>query len=160
MDQFKKKETLFGFNLARQEIISTKSIVLCEGNLDAIAWHQAGVSRAVATLGTAFSEEHASLIRPLAQTVYLCFDSDAAGQTATYKAILVCRKLGFDVRIIEIKNGKDPSDFLNNEGSDALKSLLECSIIDLDYLVKTAGMRFDMENPKGKPRARPLCFHT
>jgi DNA primase len=158
MDQFKKKETLFGFSLARQEIISTKSIVLCEGNLDALAWHQAGVARAVATLGTAFSEEHAALIRPLAQTVYLCFDSDTAGQTATIKAILVCRKFGFDVRIIEIKNGKDPSDFLNNEGPDALKSLLECSIIDLDYLVMTAGMRFDLGEPEGKTRAAAFVF--
>ncbi len=158
LDQFQKKETLFGFSLARQEIIDTKSIIVCEGNLDALAWHQSGVSRAVATLGTAFSEQHASLIRPLAQTVYLCFDSDTAGQNATFKTIVLCRKCNFDVRVIEIKGGKDPAEILNNEGPEALKKLLDYSIIDLDYLIMAAGTRFSMGSPEGISRAAAFLF--
>ena len=158
LPQYKKGETLFAFDHALPEIRSTKSVIFCEGYMDVLAWHQAGVTRAVAPLGTAFTPDQAKLVRSFAETVYLSFDSDGAGQTATYKAILLCRQFGFNVRVIEIKNGKDPADILQNEGPDALKNLLDCSIIDLDYLVLAAGMRFDTGNPEGKTRASAFMF--
>ena len=158
LPQYKKGETLFAFDHALPEIRSTKSVIFCEGYMDVLAWHQAGVSRAVAPLGTAFTPEQAKLVRSFAETVYLCFDSDEAGQKATFKAILLCRQFGFDVRVIEIKNGKDPADILLNEGPDALKSILDYSIIDLDYLVLTAGTRFDTGSPEGKTRASAFMF--
>ena len=71
---------------------------------------------------------------------------------------MLCRQFGFNVRVIEIKNGKDPADILQNEGPDALKNLLDCSIIDLDYLILTAGMRFETGNPEGKTRASAFMF--
>ncbi len=158
LPQYKKGETLFAFDFALPEIRSTKSVIFCEGYMDVLAWHQAGVLRAVAPLGTAFTPDQARLVRSFAETVYLCFDSDQAGQTATYKAILLCRQSGFTVRVIEIKNGKDPADILQNEGAESLKKLLDYSIIDLDYLVLTAGMRFDTGNPEGKTRASAFLF--
>ena len=158
LPQYKKGETLFAFDFALPEIRSTKSVIFCEGYMDVLAWHQAGVLRAVAPLGTAFTPEQAKLVRSFAETVYLCFDSDTAGQTATYKAILLCRQSGFEVRVIEIKNGKDPADILQNEGAESLKKLLDYSIIDLDYLVLTAGTRFDTGNPEGKARASAFLF--
>jgi DNA primase len=158
LPQYKKGETLFAFDFALPEIRSTKSVIFCEGYMDVLAWHQAGVFRAVAPLGTAFTPEQAKLVRSFAETVYLCFDSDTAGQTATYKAILLCRQCGFEVRVIEIKNGKDPADILQNEGAESLKKLLDYSIIDLDYLVLAAGTRFDTGNPEGKARASAFLF--
>jgi DNA primase len=158
LPQYKKGETLFAFDFALPEIRSTKSVIFCEGYMDVLAWHQAGVLRAVAPLGTAFTPDQARLVRSFAETVYLCFDSDQAGQTATYKAILLCRQSGFTVRVIEIKNGKDPADILQNEGAESLKKLLDYSIIDLDYLVLTAGMRFETGNPEGKTRASAFLF--
>ena len=158
LPQYKKGETLFAFDYALPEIRSTKSVIFCEGYMDVLAWHQAGVLRAVAPLGTAFTPEQAKLVRSFAETVYLCFDSDTAGQTATYKAILLCRQSGFEVRVIEIKNGKDPADILQNEGAESLKKLLDYSIIDLDYLVLAAGTRFDTGNPEGKARASAFLF--
>ena len=158
LPQYKKGETLFAFDFALPEIRSTKSVIFCEGYMDVLAWHQAGVLRAVAPLGTAFTPEQAKLVRSFAETVYLCFDSDTAGQTATYKAILLCRQSGFEVRVIEIKNGKDPADILQNEGAESLKKLLDYSIIDLDYLVLAAGTRFDTGNPEGKTRASAFLF--
>jgi len=158
LPQYKKGETLFAFDFALPEIRSTKSVIFCEGYMDVLAWHQAGVLRAVAPLGTAFTPEQAKLVRSFAETVYLCFDSDTAGQTATYKAILLCRQSGFEVRVIEIKNGKDPADILQNEGAESLKKLLDYSIIDLDYLVLAAGTRFDTGNPEGKARASAFLF--
>ena len=115
LPQYKKGETLFAFDHALPEIRSTKSVIFCEGYMDVLAWHQAGICRAVAPLGTAFTPDQAKLVRSFAETVYLSFDSDNAGQTATYKAILLCRQFGFNVRVIEIKNGKDPADILQNE---------------------------------------------
>ena len=158
LPQYKKGETLFAFDHALPEIRSTKSVIFCEGYMDVLAWHQAGICRAVAPLGTAFTPDQAKLVRSFAETVYLSFDSDNAGQTATYKAILLCRQLGFNVRVIEIKNGKDPADILQNEGPEALKKMLDYSIIDLDYLILTAGVRFDTGNPEGKTRASTFLF--
>lgn len=158
MPQYKKGETLFALDKALPEIRQTKSVIFCEGYMDVLAWHQAGVHRAVAPLGTAFTQDQAKLVRSFADTVYLSFDSDAAGQAATYKAILLCRSEGFQVRVIDIKNGKDPADILVNDGPDALIKTLEISIIDLDYLVLTASKRFDISGPEGKSQASAFMF--
>lgn len=158
LPQYRKGETLFAFDRALPEIRKTKTVVFCEGYMDVLAWHQAGVSHAVAPLGTAFTEQQAKMVRSFAETVYLSFDSDLAGQTATYKGILLCRRLQFNVQVIDIRNGKDPADILQNEGPEALKKLLEYSILDLDYLVMIAGTRFDTANPEGKARAVAFMF--
>lgn len=158
MPQYKKGETLFAFDKALAEIRQSKSVIFCEGYMDTLAWHQSGITRAVAPLGTAFTAEQVKLVRSFAETAYLSFDADAAGQNATYKAIILCRQANFNVKVIEIKNGKDPADILVNEGPEALKKLLDFSIIDLDYLVLTAGSRFDISKPEGKTRASAFLF--
>ncbi len=158
LPQYKKGETLFAFDKALPEIRSTKTVIFCEGYMDVLAWHQAGITRAVAPLGTAFTPEQAKMVRSFADTVYLSFDSDAAGQTATYKAILLLRKMEFEVRVIEITGGKDPADILQNEGPEALKKSIDYSILDFDYLVSTAARRHDVGNPEGKTRAIAFLF--
>lgn len=158
MPQYKKGETLFAFDRALAEIRQTKSVIFCEGYMDVLAWHQSGIKRAVAPLGTAFTPEQARLVRSFAETVYLSFDSDSAGQKATYKAILLCRQAGFEVKVINIQNGKDPADILVNEGPEGLNKLLDFSIIDLDYLVSCAGKVFDVASPEGKTRASAFMF--
>ena len=89
LPQFKKRETLFGFSFAKNSIRGKKSIIFCEGNMDVIAYHQCGLDYAVATLGTALTPEHIKMISGFVAggTVYLSFDSDGAGQEATWKAI-------------------------------------------------------------------------
>lgn len=158
LPQYKKGETLFAFHKALSEIRTKKSVILCEGYMDVLAWHQAGVTNAVAPLGTAFTEEQLGLVRTFADTVYLSFDSDLAGQQATYKAILLCRQKGFDVKIVKIQNGKDPADILLKEGPEALKKMLESSIMDLDYLVLIANSSYDIGTPEGKKRASAYIF--
>lgn len=158
LPQYKKGETLFAFDKALPEIRTTKTVIFCEGYMDVLAWHQAGVLRAVAPLGTAFTPEQAKMVRSFADTVFLSFDSDAAGQTATYKAILLLRKMEFEVRVIEILEGKDPADILQNDGPEALKKSIDYSILDFDYLVSMAGKRYDVGNPEGKTRAIAFLF--
>lgn len=158
LPQYRKGETLFAFDMALPAIRKTKSVIFCEGYMDVLAWHQAGITNAVAPLGTAFTEQQAKMVRSFAETVIFSFDSDLAGQTAAYKGILLCRRLQFNVQVLDIKNGKDPADILQNDGPEALKKLLDYSILDVDYLVMIAGLRFDTANPEGKARAVAFMF--
>jgi DNA primase len=158
MIQYKKGETLFAFHLALPEVRTEKSIILCEGYMDVIAWHQAGIRRAVAPLGTALTEGQVQLISSFADTVFLSFDSDEAGQKATEKAVLLCRKAGLTVKIIAIVGGKDPADVLLNQGADALHDILKNAIIDLEYLLKLHAQKSSMDTIEGKTKAALALF--
>ncbi len=152
-DNYKKGSTLYGFNFARQEIRQKKSVIICEGNMDVIAYHQAGIANAVAPLGTAFTEEQAKMLSGFIDTVYLSFDSDNAGQKATVKAILMCRKLDLSVKIIRITDGKDPSEILLKFGPEALTNMVSHAIIDFDFLLYKLQKEYPVDKPEGKIKA-------
>ena len=158
MEQYKKGKNLFAFALALQEIRRQKSVILCEGYMDVIAYHQAGICNAVAPLGTALTEDQARYLKNLCDVFYLSFDSDVAGQNATYKAILMIRKLGGEVKIIRIKNGKDPADVLKNEGARGLYLLQENAIMDLEFFIKMALKHSATSTPDGRMRAVASFF--
>ncbi|UTY28786.1 DNA primase [Treponema putidum] len=158
MPQYKKGETVFAFHHALPEIRKLKSVILCEGYMDVLAFFQAGIENAVAPLGTALTEEQVKLLKSFAETFYLSFDSDRAGQEASYKAIKLCRGQGVNVRVLYIKDGKDPSEILQKKGKEGLKFLLECAILDDDYLIQIASMKFDVSSPEGKARAIAFLF--
>lgn len=158
MPQYKKGETVFGLHLALPEIRKTKAVILCEGYMDTIAFFQAGISNAVAPLGTALTEAQVKLLKGFAETFYLSFDSDAAGQAASYKAIKLCRSMGVNVRILKINDAKDPAELLQKKGNESLKLLLKSAILDDDYLIQIASMRFDINSPEGKARAIAFLF--
>lgn len=151
--QYKKGETLFAFNLAKQSIRTNKSVIICEGNMDVVAYHQAGLTWAVAPLGTALTEEQLRMLRPFADTVYLSFDNDAAGIKATNKAILLTRKLDFNVRIVNLAGGKDPSEILNEQGKNILTDFVENAILDSDFLLSVLSKKYNIGTPEGKARA-------
>lgn len=153
MVQYKKRETLYAFNFAKNAMRLSKAVIFCEGNMDVIAYHQAGVEYAVATCGTALTEDHLKLVRGFADTVILAFDSDAAGQNATVKSILMCRKLGFTVKIIKLKGGKDASEILQNFGPENLTNQVSNSILDSDYLLNRLGELYPIDTPEGKTKA-------
>ena len=158
MPQYKKGETVFAFHLALPEIRKTKSVILCEGYMDVLAFFKAGISYAVAPLGTALTPEQVKLLKSFAHTFYLSFDSDNAGQQASYKAIKLCRNMGVNVRMLVIKDGKDPAEVLQKKGKDGLKFLLESAILDDDYLIQIASVKFDTGNPEGKADAVAFLF--
>ena len=126
--------------------------------MDVLAFFQAGIENAVAPLGTALTEDQVKLLKSFAETFYLAFDSDKAGQEASYKAIKICRSMGVNVRVLYMKDGKDPSEILQKKGQEGLKFLLECAIIDDDYLIQIASMRFDISSPEGKAAAIAFLF--
>ena len=150
---YKKGETLFGFNFAKNEIRTTKKVIICEGNLDVIAYHQAGITNAVASCGTALTENHIKMLAGFADTVYLSFDSDNAGIEATRKAILMCRKAELSVKVVKLEGGKDPSEILQKFGKNYLTDAINGAILDADFLLSVLAKRYDIATLDGKRQA-------
>jgi DNA primase len=164
-DLYKKRETLYAIELALPQIRQSEEVHICEGYMDVIALHQAGIGTAVAPLGTAFTDEQARLLRQWAKTAYLVFDNDPAGQAATIKGILTCRRNGLTCRIISMeKTGekgiifKDPADILKEDGPGALQKYVKCFINDFDYLVGRARALFDITHTEGLAQAVAFFF--
>ena len=158
MLQYKKGETLYAFNFAKESIRKEKSVIFCEGYMDVIAYHQAGITNAVAPLGTALTEDQVKIISSFVDTVYLSFDSDEAGQNATFKAILLCRKMDLPVKIIKLDGGKDPSEILNKFGVDLLTNAINDAIIDTDFLLSALATRYNIGTPDGRTQASLAFF--
>ena len=151
--QYKKRETLFAFNFAKNTIREKKAVIFCEGYMDCIAYHQSGITYAVAPLGTALTEEQVKMIRGFADTVLLSFDSDGAGQNATMRAILMCRHFDLTVKVISLKGGKDPAEIMIKFGADNLTAQVNNAILDSDYLISILGEKYPVETPEGKTKA-------
>ena len=158
MLQYKKGETLYAFNFAKESIRKEKSVIFCEGYMDVIAYHQAGITNAVAPLGTALTEDQVKIISSFVDTVYLSFDSDEAGQNATFKAILLCRKMDLPVKIIKLEGGKDPSEILNKFGVNSLTKAINDAIIDSDFLLSVLATRYNIGTPDGRIQASLAFF--
>jgi DNA primase len=161
-DAYKKSHILFALDLALPEIRRSKTVYLAEGYMDVIALHQAGVTNAVASCGTAFTDEQARLLRNWADKAILVFDTDEAGQKAASKSILTCRKNGLGCSLVQQNadggDQKDPADILLKFGEDHLKRSMNFVIMDLDYLIAKAKALFDVTTPKGKAEALAVLY--
>jgi DNA primase len=113
---FHKGRGLYAIHLAKKSIIDTRTAVICEGYTDVIACHEAGVTNAVATLGTALTRDHARVLKRMAERIVLLFDGDAAGQKAADRAIEVFFAETVDVRICTLPDGLDPDELLRQPG--------------------------------------------
>jgi DNA primase len=107
---FHKSHVLYGLNLARGAVTKEDRALVVEGNTDVIALRQAGVMPAVASMGTALTEHQLRELKRLTQRLFLCFDSDAAGEEATLRGMELAVTLGFEVRVVALPRGKDPAD--------------------------------------------------
>lgn len=128
---FNKSKTLFALNYAKD--FCSDSLILCEGYMDVISMHQAGFQNAVATLGTAITEEHARIISRYTKKVILSYDSDEAGTAATAKAMKRLGAVGVEVRVLRIEGAKDPDEYIVKYGADSFRRLLEDSLTGFDY---------------------------
>ncbi|HAH61741.1 MAG TPA: DNA primase [Treponema sp.] len=156
--QYKKGETLYAFNFAKNTIREQKKVIFCEGYMDCIAYHQCGITYAVAPLGTALTEDQLKIVRGFADTVLLSFDSDGAGQNATMRAILMCRARGFTVKIIRLSGGKDPAEIMVNFGAETLTNEVNGAILDSDFLLSRLGQDYAVDTPEGKTKASLAFF--
>jgi len=135
---FHKRQALYGYPAALEPIRRAGRVILCEGYFDRIAFARAGMGEALATCGTALTAEHGSQIRRRTKEVVLVFDGDAAGQQATEKALAVLLPHGLRVRAALIPGGGDPDDFLNAEGADALRKLVDDAPDALELTIRNA----------------------
>ena len=139
---FNKRKNLFALNLARKSKLGY--LILVEGYMDAIALHQYGFDCAVASLGTSLTEEHATLISRYVEQVVLIYDGDEAGQRATKRAIPILEKAGIRVKVLQMKDAKDPDEFLKKFGADKFKLLLEESSNRVEYQLNAIARKYDL----------------
>lgn len=139
---FNKRKNLFALNIAKKS--KEDCIILTEGYMDAIALHQHGFDCAVASLGTALTEEHANILAKYTDKVILTYDGDEAGQNATRRAIPLLEKTGITVKVLRMQGAKDPDEFLKTYGPDAFRSLLHKSENQAEYHLKSLQRRFDL----------------
>ncbi len=145
---YKKSENLFGINYAKNNC--QDQIILVEGNMDVISLHQAGFTNAVAPLGTAFTPEQVNLIARYTKEIVLMLDADAAGQKAIRRASQLLENTGLNVRVVVIPDGKDPDDYIKNNGADRFRALLQGAVSDIEYKLLMAANGLALETDDGK----------
>ena len=145
---YKKSENLFGINFAKN--FCSEQIILVEGNMDVISLHQAGFENVVAPLGTAFTQEQANLIARYTKEIVLMLDADEAGQKAIKRAEEILRNTGLSVRVVSIPNGKDPDEYIKNQGAERFKALLEGAVSNMEYKLLMASKGLDLNNDDGR----------
>ncbi len=139
---FNKRKNLFGLNLAKKSKLGY--LILVEGYMDAIALHQYGFDCAVASLGTSLTEEHAVLLSRYTEQVVLIYDGDEAGQRATRRAIPMLEKAGINVKVLKMRDAKDPDEYLKKFGADKFKLLLEESSNRVEYQLNAIAKKYDL----------------
>ena len=159
---FKKSKMLFALNFAKNIDMAAKGeqhaktyaqsgeIILCEGYMDVISLHQAGFSNAVATLGTAITQDHARILKNCAKRVYLCYDSDEAGKKATAKAIRLLGEVGLETKVVSIPGAKDPDEYIKKHGALNFTKILKGSSGQIDYRLNDILKRYDLTVPEDK----------
>lgn len=145
---FDKSRNLYGMNFARTS--RKQGVILCEGYMDVIAMHQAGFTNAVASLGTAFTSGHASLVKRYAKEALLIYDSDEAGMKAALRAIPILNEAGLASKVVELSPYKDPDEFIQNLGEEQFQNRLDHAVNSFLFEVKVLQKKYDMVDPRQK----------
>ena len=148
---YHKSSGLFAMNFAKDS--GSRQLILAEGYMDVIALHRAGFTNAIASLGTALTEEQARIIRRYADEAVICYDSDEAGQRATQRAIPILKNAGLLVRVVTVPGNKDPDEFFRSDPQDGplrFKRLIEQSGNDTEYRLSKVQEKYDLSSADGK----------
>ena len=160
---FDKRRNLYGLNFARTA--RSGNIILCEGYMDVIAMQQAGFTQAAASLGTAFTQEQAVLLRRYTDSFLLAYDSDGAGVKATLRGIGILREAGLSAKVINMRPYKDPDEFMKALGKEAFEERIAQAENSFFFEIRILESRFDMNDPESKTKfhreiAKKLCEFT
>ncbi|MBR6373444.1 MAG: DNA primase [Victivallales bacterium] len=148
-DFFHKGQILYGFNFARQELKKFDHVLICEGQLDVIACHRAGLVNAVAAQGTAFTEEHARMLKKSTDKIVLSFDADTAGNKAAERTIKMLHGMDFSVSVATLPEGEDPDSVFRKGGGEALRKIMSVTQPAVHYLFNVAKNANDMNSAEG-----------
>lgn len=148
---FNKSQLLYGYNFAKESIFKDKKIIIVEGYIDVIMLHQAGFNNAVATLGTALTQEHLPILSKGDVEILLCYDGDKAGIEAAFRAsnMLASRSGG----VIIFRDNKDPADMIKEGNIQELLSLLESPIPFIEFVISHIANKYDLKIPLQKQKA-------
>ncbi len=147
---FDKSRNLYGLNYARTS--REKYLLICEGYMDVIAMHQAGFTNAVASLGTALTTQHATLIKRYVDHVVLTYDSDGAGTKAALRAIPILKEAGVSCKVLNMQPYKDPDEFIKNLGPDAFRERIAKAKNSFLFEIDVLKRGFELEDPEQKTR--------
>lgn len=150
---FDKSRNLYALHLAR--MTKKPQMLLCEGYMDVIALHQAGFDNAVASLGTAFTTGHASLLKRYTKEVYLTFDSDGAGIKAALRAIPILKEVGLTAKVIHMEPYKDPDEFIKALGAEEFQKRIDVAENSFFFELRILEQNYDMRDPESK-----TAFHN
>lgn len=148
---FKKSKNLFALNFAKDKCADM--LILCEGYMDVIALHAAGFEFAVATLGTAITQEQARIFSRYTKKVVISYDSDEAGQRAADKAFKYLQEVGLDVKILKMNGAKDPDEYIKKFGSEKFAGLLDDSKSRFQFEIEKILSKYDIANTDEKVKA-------
>ena len=162
-DVFHKRQTIFGFNFARDAIHRANRTIIVEGQIDAIKMQTNGFPETVAPLGTALTEDHIALICKSNRNIIFCFDGDNAGKKAAVRACDIVMQFlrdTSDVKFAFVSGGKDPDEILKTGGTDAMKKIIDDAIPLVDFLWQTANTDFIVSTPGGRVQAEKYINKT
>lgn len=150
---FNKSRLLYAYNYAKESIYKQKEMIVTEGYLDVVMLHQAGFTNAVATLGTALTNEHLPLLRKGEPRVTMAYDGDNAGLNAAIKASKLLSAAGMDGGVVIFGEGLDPADMVKNGQIEELNRLLRHPKPFIEFVLEQSVHAFDLNNPKAKEEA-------
>ncbi len=132
---FSKKKNLYGLHLAKDSIRENNSCIIMEGYTDVIQAHKNGFANSIASLGTAFTEEQAKLIKRYAENAYIAYDADTAGNKATLRGLDILSRTGINVKVIQLEEDSDPDQLLKNEGKEVFNEFIEEAVNLIDFKI-------------------------
>lgn len=150
---FNKRWLLFGLDVAAGAIRKSGQAIVVEGYMDAISLHAAGLANVVASMGTAFSQEQAKLLKRMAAEVIFCYDSDSAGRKASVRAVSIAGEAGLKVRIAGVPEGKDPDEYVRHRGREAFLQVIAQAQNGIDFQIDETILQNNITNLAGKVEA-------
>lgn len=156
-DIFKKSNVLFALDKAKKGILKEQAVILCEGQIDAIACHEGGVENAIAPLGTAVTAQHARILKRYAKTAVLCFDADGAGMKASERAFRELAPEGLSVRVVELPAGDDPDTYLRAHGVEGFRKKVGEARDFFDFKIEAARAKGMLDSAEGRAQLAREC---
>ncbi len=150
---FNKRWLLFGLDVAARAIRTKSQAIVVEGYMDAISLHAAGLDNVVASMGTAFSDQQAKLLKRMAAEVIFCYDSDSAGRKASVRAVSIAQAAGLKVRIAGVPDGKDPDEYVRHHGKEAFLEVIANAQNGIDFQIDETILQNNITNLAGKVEA-------
>ena len=147
-DKFKKGKILYNYHIAKEHLKKNDSVIIMEGQMDVIRASTIGVNNCIATMGTALTRDHKSIIKNMTSNVILCFDGDSAGEKATISAIELLEDTGIDIKIVRLPNDMDPDEYIIKEGKDSFLYQISNAINLIDYKMELLKKNKDFGNIK------------